>query len=783
MGPLNLEIFDSGVSSTRRETISKKSSSQSQKERDVVSAIQALRAIAVVFVVLNHFFPARLPGGYIGVDIFFVVSGFLISSHLLRELKGGSLNFSRFYLRRARRLLPASLLVLALTCIAISFSMPSAWQVANLKDAAAAAVYGVNWRFAVNAVNYFADSGFLSPVNHYWSLSVEEQFYLVWPALLYFSLRIAIARTRRTAESLIPVVIGVLMATILALSLISAILAIHHSPSAAYFLTYTRAWEFAAGGLAGMMLGKLKNRLQAGWIMPLFGAAWLTLIASSRFLRPESGIPGLAAVPVVLAAAIILVIGDDHASPLARRIIGFAPVQWIGDISYSLYLWHWPLLILTPLALGVAKLGVAQRMVVLAISLALSGITKRHVEDRFRFPRPDQKQATRSLGNAPALAAYLLMSVSLAGCAFLGAQFLESKSIKAGEQLYRLSLNPAPCFGGRATEPGASCPNSHLLADRDFALVSRKTQINVFPHGASEERFHDNVYCQNELGDPVVAPCEFGAADNAIRERIALFGDSHVGMWEQALATFVVPRGIRVQSFLASSCAISANDRALTFYLLPQYRDACRIWRRAAAAAIIADKRIDTVVISGDAYKQKILNESGGWSEDDGRGVAEILQRFRAAGKRVIVIDDVPSLPFALPDCLARARTNNDPCTVDETQIPASTPLGRAVALMPPGEIDYLSLKDVFCDGAVCHTVIGGIPAYLDSNHVTSPFARSLAARIEKLIAQNDPADQHRPSIVSAQAIRNQRVSRPAPTSLSSKYSAETNESKSGGKA
>lgn len=235
-----------------------------QRDRDVVASIQALRAIAVVFVVLNHFFPAHLPGGYIGVDIFFVVSGFLISSHLLRELKGGSLNFSRFYLRRARRLLPASLLVLALTCLAISLSMPSAWQVANLKDAAAAAIYGVNWWFAANAVNYFADSGVSSPVNHYWSLSVEEQFYLVWPALMYFSLRIAIARTRRTAESLIPVVIGVLMATILALSLISAILAIHHNPSAAYFLTYARAWEFAAGGLAGLMLGNLNDHMQGG---------------------------------------------------------------------------------------------------------------------------------------------------------------------------------------------------------------------------------------------------------------------------------------------------------------------------------------------------------------------------------------------------------------------------------------------------------------------------------------------------------------------------------------
>ena len=708
------------------------------KDRDTVCSIQALRALAVIFVVLNHFFTGHCPGGYIGVDIFFVVSGFLISSHLLKELKGGSLNFGRFYLRRARRLLPASLLVLALICLATSLTSSSAWQVANLKDAAFAAVYGVNWWFAANAVNYFADSSVSSPVNHYWSLSVEEQFYVVWPALMYFSLRIAMARTRRTAESLIPVVIGVLMATILTLSLILAILAIHHNSSAAYFLTYARAWEFAAGGLAGLMLGNLRNHFRAFWVKPLFGAAWLALIASSWFLKPESGVPGLAAVPVVLATAIVLMIGDDHGSSLARRIIAFAPVQWVGDISYSLYLWHWPLLILAPFALGVAKLGIVQRVVLLGISLALSGITKRHVEDRFRFLRTAQKTAVHRWSNAPALSAYLLMSASLAGCAIIGIRFLEGESVKAGERLYRLSVNPGPCFGARATEPGTSCPNSHVLSDRYFAMESLKTQVNVFPSGAVSERFPHVSYCQNEVGDSALAPCEFGATENAARKHIVIFGDSHAGMWEPALATFAVPSGIRVQSYLASSCPITADDRSLEFYLRPEDRDACRSWRRAAAAAIIADKQIDTVIISDNANREKILNDAGDWTEDDGRGIAEIFKRFRAAGKRVVVIDDVPTLPFALPECLARARTNSDPCTFDESQIPASTPLGRAVALMPPGEIGYLNFKDVFCDGAVCHTVIGGIPAYMDSNHVTAPFARSLAARIEKLITQND---------------------------------------------
>ena len=712
-----------------------------QKDRDVVASIQALRAIAVVFVVLNHFFLRAVPGGYIGVDIFFVVSGFLISSHLLKELRHGDLNFSRFYLRRARRLLPASLLVLSLTALGAYLLMPFAWQATNLKDIAAAAVYGVNWWFAAHAVNYFADTGVASPVNHYWSLSVEEQFYLVWPALMYFSLRATIRRGRRSTENLITFVLGVLMATVLTLSLTSAILAIHHNRSAAYFVTYARAWEFAAGGLASLMIGNLSNRLQTRWLKLLFSASWLTLIASSWFLTSGSNVPGLAAAPVVFATAIILVIGDDHASPLAGRIIGFAPVRWLGDISYSLYLWHWPLLILMSFALGVAKLGILYRIGLLGIALALSTITKRQVEDRFRFPRPAHRYTVGSLRDAPALALYLLMSAGLASCAFLGARFVEAKLTKAGQQLYVLSLNPGPCFGARATEPGVFCPNSHLLADRDFTLQNWESQINALPNGN---------YCQNEPGDPGLAPCAFGATENTLKKRIALFGDSHAGMWEAALATFVVPLGIRIQSFVASSCVITADDRSLATSLAPDYRDACRTWRRKAEEAIVADKQIDTVVISDNAYKQKILSGGGGWSEDDGRGVVEILRRFRAAGKRVILIDDVPNLPYQLPDCLARVRTNDDPCTIYQSQVPASTPLGRAAALMPAGEVDYLTLKDVFCDGILCHTVIGGIPAYMDSDHISAPFARTLAGRLKKLITGDYPADQHRQSIAPA---------------------------------
>jgi hypothetical protein len=222
------------------------------------------------------------------------------------------------------------------------------------------------------------------------------------------------------------------------------------------------------------------------------------------------------------------------------------------------YLWHWPLLILTSFALGVAKLTLAHRIILLGVSLGISTISKRQVEDRFRFPRSAQKHEIRSLRNVPVLAIYLLMSVGLASCAYFGARFVEVKTIKVAKQLYGLSLNPDPCFGARATEPGASCPNSHLLADRDFALENWKTQINQLPNGR---------YCQNGLGDPTLAPCGFGAPENATRRQIAVLGDSHVGVWESALATFVVAQGIRIRSFVASarSPPMTARWRLICF--------------------------------------------------------------------------------------------------------------------------------------------------------------------------------------------------------------------------
>jgi len=301
--------------------------------RDIVAAIQALRAFAVLWVVVNHAFPHALPGGFAGVDVFFVISGFLITSHLVREIGDESFSFVRFYLRRARRLLPAALGALILTAAATLILLPPAWQASTFGGIAAAAVYGVNWWLAINAVDYFADSGITSPVNHFWSLSVEEQFYLVWPALMAAVFWI-IGRQPGQRRKGAAVPVAALLVSVAILSFSAPVFEMSRDRAAAYFMTHGRAWEFAVGGLGGLAAPGAARMGGAGVRPVLFILGWVILIGSGWMLSPASSVPGVDIVPVVLATVLLLILGDCHRVTTARRLIALRPVQWLGDISY-----------------------------------------------------------------------------------------------------------------------------------------------------------------------------------------------------------------------------------------------------------------------------------------------------------------------------------------------------------------------------------------------------------------------------------------------------------------
>ncbi|MET1051267.1 MAG: acyltransferase, partial [Mycetocola sp.] len=289
--------------------------------------MQALRAFAVLSVVLYHLWPTRLPGGYVGVDIFFAISGFLIIGHLLREIDtNGRVSLSRFWARRARRLLPASLLVLIATGVATVFWVPiTLWQ-QWFKEIGAAAIYVQNWVLSADAVDYLGAENQPSAVQHFWSLSVEEQFYIFWPLVIVLILILSRGRSPRRT-------IGAVLILITVASFAYSTLAVAVDPAPAYFVTHSRAWEFGAGGV----LALLASSEVRTWPVVRSLVSWAGIIAlvGTVFLyTADTPFPGAAALLPIAGTLAVIWAGTPAVTWAPSAAMSLRPVQWVGDVSY-----------------------------------------------------------------------------------------------------------------------------------------------------------------------------------------------------------------------------------------------------------------------------------------------------------------------------------------------------------------------------------------------------------------------------------------------------------------
>ena len=325
--------------------------------------VEGLRAVAVGAVVLFHAGVPGIAGGYVGVDVFFVISGFLITSLMLREVAAtGRLSLARFYGRRARRILPASALVLIVTTLAGYHWLGFLRGGEVAADATWAALFAANLRFAGQGVDYLASQAAPSPMQHFWSLAVEEQFYFVWPAALVVLLWCG----RRRA---LHICLGVAVGASFALS------AAQSGGTWSYFSPLTRAWELGAGCLLALAAGRL-GRIPDRLATPMAGVG-LALIAVAAFTFDDTTMfPGYAAALPVLGAVLVLAGRGDG-------VLGRAPLQWLGRLSYSLYLWHWPVLVIAAQAYGGTPPPPARALLVL-LSVALAAVTYVCLEDPIR---------------------------------------------------------------------------------------------------------------------------------------------------------------------------------------------------------------------------------------------------------------------------------------------------------------------------------------------------------------------------------------------------------------
>ncbi|MRJ77714.1 acyltransferase family protein [Aeromicrobium sp. SMF47] len=681
--------------------------------RPVRPEIQALRAGAALLVVLYHLWPGRLPGGFMGVDVFFVISGFLITAHLAREAETtGRIRLGRFWARRARRLLPAAYLVLATSALAVYLWMPLLNWGQNFREILASALYFQNWRLAFDAVDYLAAENAPSVAQHYWTLSVEEQFYVAWPLIVLASILLA---ARIGARRLTTVTVVVAAVTIASFGY--SWWMTYDNVSFAYFSTFTRAWEFGAGALLALLtLRAAPGRRRTHPVTPHVAAlvSWAgiaVLVYCGLELTGSTPFPGTAALLPVLATVAVIAAGmpDSRLSP--RWIIERRFVQWTGDISYPLYLWHWPPIVLLPVILG-HELGFWPRVGILVATFAAAALTKRYVEDPVR--------TGRKLGIQRSTVTFAFTSVAaacLAAACLGGVQHANAEADRAEQLKENITKDTPRCFGAASMDPDQPCDNPEL----DGLLVPDTTAIR---------RDNPNYPGCQTSDNEVRTTCTFGDPKDPTLPHVVVIGDSHA----RALLPAFVPMAKEGKLFLEvqvkAGCNWSSNphpnpDRTIA--------EGCYEWRDNVNAYLLkkADD-IDLIVTGALAHPRPATGP-----KEQVAGFATTWRPLAERGVPIVAFRDNTAQPVDTNDCLALEGTiTPDSCALPRDKaFPNFDPLvGAAKEIKGARLYDFTRF---YCDDEKCPAVIGGVNVYRDRTHVSKTYMATMKPYIEQRLDED----------------------------------------------
>ncbi|SDT79560.1 acyltransferase family protein [Actinoplanes derwentensis] len=670
--------------------------------------IEGMRAIAVTLVVLSHAGIATLEGGYVGVDVFFVISGFLITTLLLKELdRTGRISLATFYARRATRLLPASTVVLLVTVVASWLWVPATRFASIATDAIYATFYGINWRLASEGVQYMNAGSAPSPLQHFWSLAVEEQFYLIWPLLL---LIFALFRGR----SRTPVIVALVL--VVATSLTVSVLLTASSAPWAYFGAHTRAWELAIGAFVAVGAVRLAG-------LPRTIAAVLTwgglaaVVVSAFLYNEETPFPGYAAALPVLGSAAIIAGGCAAPRHGVVTLLRTWPFQQIGRYSYSWYLWHWPVLMIVPYILDVEpnlplNLGLAAGALLLAVG------SYHLVED------PARKHGWAKARARRGIAVGLALSAIAAIVAQVG--IMNPPQLAKGD----------PAVNTRKAVAAAADPEAELQRILAASAGLGELPVNVTPKVERARWDLPKFYaskCHLEFEDVAApGPCVFG--DPAGTKSMYLFGDSHAAHWYPAMQLIARERGWKLMVRTKSACQAPLVRTYAVEFKRP-YTE-CEQWRDGVLAEI-RQARPAMVVISSNGNNNGGLLDAAGNRIDEGpaperdalwaAGWSATFRAIRNTDTKLVLIEDTPWPGKDVPDCLATHSEHAARCARppgDSFAFPARQALvseqARALG------VTVIPTRPWFCTDQVCPAVVGNIVTWRDHSHISTRYAAML---------------------------------------------------------
>jgi peptidoglycan/LPS O-acetylase OafA/YrhL len=636
--------------------------------------IEGLRAIAAFLVVIFHVFIGKVSGG---VDVFFVVAGFLITLILVDQvLVRGGLQPGRYFSRLASRLLPMSILVLLAVSAAILLLAPLWYQSPWMRQVGWSALYVENWSLAGESVEYLNKAAPASPVQQFWALSIQGQFYVIW--ILLFALALLVGRmlTRVPFTRVITVVLVVAFAGSFAYS----VQAERDGSLNAYFHTGTRVWEFAAGGLLALAIMNGRRfanavAVPAGWI----GLA--LLLTCGVMIGAPSNFPGWAALWPVAGAVLILMSGDSRTpSRLSvTRLLGSRPLVWAGAFSYALYLWHWPILVFYRLRTGTYAITALPGILIIISAVVLAYITTRLLDDGFRSRVLAAWSARRILSVGG------LCLVMLASAAFV------------------LGWSRSNQLADVVGDPRSAYVSNLASAREDYPLVYRNE-------------------CVQDLSESEVTLCEAGDPDGDTT--VMLIGGSHTAHWFPAVDLIAQERGWKLITALKDACRFTlvADESSIG-------GPSCHQWNESLLAKLEAEPPAMVITTS---------TVSDGRGEFTPDGYVDQWRRLDALGIDVIGIRDTPRWMKDPVDCLWAHPDDMAACSVPRSQSLADRD-PAALRGDLPSNVTLIDVDDLICDGDTCPAVRDGVVVYWDLSHLSATFAASLAEEIAEGLPSASP--------------------------------------------
>jgi peptidoglycan/LPS O-acetylase OafA/YrhL len=671
------------------------SSAAAPPRSSVRGDIEGLRTIAVLFVLVYHLGADRLSGGFAGVDVFFVISGFLITSGLLTEAeRTGSVALLGFYARRARRLLPAATVVLVVTAVLGWQLMPRTewWSLST--DVGAAALYVVNWAMALRAVDYLAEDAEVSPVQHYWSLSVEEQFYVVIPVLM-----IALAWIARRRGLSIRRIITVALAIIVAGSLAYSIWHTEASPQTAYFYSTTRAWELGIGSLLACAVPLLKRLADWGAIA-LAAVGLVLIVCTGLVITTATPWPGWAALLPTVGTAAVIAAGVANPLTPVGRLLSLRPMVWIGGLSYAIYLWHWPLIVLSE---QVVELSRSSKVGIAVAAIGLAWLSKHLIEDPIRFGRIPARRTAPTLAMG---AAGMALSLLAAGVVHAQAPQFEEKPPEA------LGASALLVVDSKASAPSRLANPTPVVS----------TGGKVYPNPVFAPKDVPGYYadaCQvTDHDDDLRTDCIYGDEDGDVT--VALTGDSKAGQWFAAINTIAIEQGWRLELYLKSKCGLNPAQPSAD----------CRAFNEKVIQHLTSSEgRVDLVITSAGRGTNSPRDRASARSYVT--GYDRYWKQLEAVGTRVVAISDNPGpvdrRDQPLYECAANHPSDLLSCAFSSSDGRGTEALRAATRLGP--ERRWIDLNPWVCPQTAdrrCPVAVGGVLVYRQGSHLTDTYVETM---------------------------------------------------------